>query len=155
MNFNKNKLNEIELKIQKYCIYQDRCKEDVIKKLKKRDVKDLEIEKIINQLIKDDFLNEQRFTNAFVLGRFRIKKWGKLKIKYFLIQKKISQDAIDIALSKIKEEDYITTIKKLLESKKRALRTEKNEFKKNAKITNYMKRKGFEPNLVWDIIINQ
>ena len=60
-----------------------------------------------------------------------------------------------MALSKIKEEDYITTINDLLERKKITLRTEKNEFKRNVKIANYMKRKGFEPNLVWDLIINQ
>lgn len=139
------------LKAQKYCAYQERCQQEVRNKLYEWGLYNDDIENIIANLIGENFINEERFAKAFAGGKFRIKKWGKTKIKAELKKKKISEYCIRSGLNEIKEEEYLQTLTALIH--KKITETKKGQaYQKNFKAAQYVISKGFESDLVWDII---
>ncbi len=135
-------------KARQFCAYQERCHKDVREKLYSLGLYKNSVEEIISELVQDNYLNEERFAIQFAGGKFRIKQWGKIKIKYELKQKNISEYCIKKALSEIDEVDYLKTLKKLLDQKKKLLKTEKNLFVKRKKLQDFMVQKGFEADLI-------
>ena len=93
-------VKEIELKLKKYCSYQDRCHIEVENKLKNFNLIKEAKNQIIFNLINEDYLNETRFCENFVRGKFKIKNWGKIKIKMELKSRKISNINIIKVLNK-------------------------------------------------------
>lgn len=139
-------------KMQNYCAYQDRCHREVRSKLLDLGVYGDRLEQIIADLIAENFLDEQRFANSFVGGKFRIKKWGRTKIKQELKMRDVSEYAIKKALlNEISEEDYLNTLQQLLEKKGR-LTAEPNAFKRKQKLAQYAISRGFESSLVWEVL---
>jgi regulatory protein len=108
MNKPKKTISEEEglYKAQRFCAYQERCVYELEIKLKEWGVPEKKASDIIDQLVEDNFINEQRFTMAYVRGKFRIKGWGKRKIKAGLIEKRIAADLIYEGLQTINELDY-------------------------------------------------
>ena len=137
--------------IRNYCAKSDRCQHQVLEKLKAYGVSYGVSEDILIELIQEDFVNDQRFSDSFCSGKFKIKKWGKKKIVYELKKLKISSVCIDSALKTIDFDDYISTANDLLLKKSLTLK-DKNIFVKKKKIADYMIRKGYESELVWDCI---
>ena len=141
--------NEALEKMKKYCAYQERCQSEVRQKLYDFELHNNDIENILCSLIEQNFINEERFAKNFVRGKFRQKKWGKIKIKQHLKQKQISDYCIKTGLEEIGTEDYLTTLD-LIISRKEKLISEENNFIKKQKIAKYAINKGFENDLVWD-----
>jgi len=138
-------------KIKNWCAYQERSHFETKAKLFEFGLSTIEVDEIIVVLISENFLNEERFAEAFSRGKFRIKHWGKNKIKAELKHRKISEYSIKKALKQIDDDDYYATLKKII-AKKTAEIKEKNEFKKKHKIYQYAVSRGFESNLVSDIL---
>ena len=134
-------------KIQAYCAYQERCHQDVIKKLKSWGLIPEAVDMLLGELMQHNFLNEERFARSFARGRFRIKKWGRIKIRVELKSKGVYTKCIDLALEEIDENDYYQTVKELLQ-KKSFLEKETNPFKRKAKLTRYLFSRGFEYDLI-------
>ncbi len=130
-------------KITHYCAYQERCVEEVRVKLKSLGVKDDLKNTIIAKLIKDNFLNEQRFASLFTSGKFRIKKWGKSKIYKALQQKRVPELFILDALNEIDDLEYCQTLGKLLQKKNEGIKDE-DLRKRNRKLINFAHSKGYE-----------
>jgi len=130
-------------KITHYCAYQERCVEEVRVKLKSLGVKDDLKSTIIAKLIKDNFLNEQRFASLFTSGKFRIKKWGKSKIYKALQQKRVPELFILDALNEIDDLEYCQTLGKLLQKKNEGIKDEDLK-KRNRKLINFAHSKGYE-----------
>ena len=139
-------------KLQQYCAYQERCHSEVKNKLYEYGVYGDDAEIIISKLIEEDYLNEQRFATQFTSGRFRLKQWGRVKIKYELKQKGVSEYCIKKALKIIDENDYEQTLQKLADQKLRSLRSEKNIFIKKRKLQDFLLQKGYEMDLVRELI---
>lgn len=138
-------------KAQKYCAYQERCQWDVEKKLAEWQVDDEIKDEIVSALISNNFINEERFALQFASGKFKIKNWGKHKIKSELSLKQISKFSINKALNSISDEEYQLTLHKLIEKKKKEI-SAISVFEKNQKIGQYLLAKGFESDLVWNAI---
>ena len=136
-------------KLEHYCAYQDRCHEEVIQKLRSMKMDLDEIDQIIVQLIADNFLNEERFACSYARGKHRIKHWGKIRIVNELKFRKISQYNINLALKEITTEEYEATFHNLAEQNWESIR-ESNPLKKRKKFCDYVLRKGFESNLVYE-----
>ena len=134
-------------KIKSFCAYQERCHLEVKQKLYSFGLYKNDVEKIIAQLIDENFLNEERFAIAFAGGKFRINQWGKVKIKYELQQKGISNYCISLALRNIDEEDYSITINKLTKAKWISLKSEQYIVREH-KTKNYLIQKGYEHSLI-------
>lgn len=135
-------------KIRHYCCYQERNHREVREKLYSMGLYAEQVEDIIGMLISDNFLNEERFALAFAGGRFRIKGWGRVKIRYEMKQQGISDYCIQKALQAIDDEAYMAMLEKHFELKAQTLKSEKNDFIKKNKIRNYLLQKGFELDLI-------
>ena len=138
-------------KIQHYCAYQERSHKEVKNKLYDYGLYTNEVDEILSQLISDGFLNEERFAKAFAGGKFRMKKWGKLKIENELNFLGLTKRCIASGLKEIESSDYSKTLKVLI--KKRAEQSvEMNLFKKRDKIARFVIGKGYESELVWEMV---
>jgi regulatory protein len=145
-------IQEIYQKITAWCAYQDRCHAEVRDKLYSYELKTDDINEIISKLIQESYLNEERFARSYAGGKFRIKKWGRKKILSGLKQKSVSPNCIKLGMQEIDEQDYELTMLMLIEKKNKELGKEKNDYIRNNKIAEYLIRKGYEPDMVWDII---
>lgn len=144
-------VDEALVKAMQYCAYQDRCHQEVEKKLDQLGMFETAKAHIINQLIKDDFLNEERFSKSFARGKFRIKKWGKIRIVRELKLRQISHFNIKTALKEIDGEEYLKTLHQLTAYKYNQLNqscTQKNR----QKIYQYLAYRGYENNLIYEAI---
>lgn len=135
-------------KLRHYCSYQERSHTEVKEKLYGFGLYKSEVEACISDLIENNYLNEERFATAFAGGKFRIKKWGKIKIKQGLKAKGVNDYCIKKALSTIPFEDYDSTLSKLARLKWTGLREEKNIFIKLRKTHDHLLQKGFESDLI-------
>jgi regulatory protein len=135
-------------KARHYCSYQERCHSEVKEKLYSLGLWKKEVEESLSTLIEEDYLNEQRFAIRFAGGRFRLKQWGKTRIRYEMKQKKVSDYCIQKALAAIDPEDYERTLGKLAAAKWTSLKGEKNIFNKKRKLQDYLLQKGYEGDLV-------
>ncbi|MFC4816527.1 MULTISPECIES: regulatory protein RecX [unclassified Flavobacterium] len=139
----------IQNKIEYYCAYQERCHEEVISKLKSFQLTTDEIDEYLVHLIENNYLNEERFACSFVRGKHNIKKWGKIRLINELKFKNISKYNIDIALKEISSESYFATFTALAEKEWETIR-ETNIQKKKRKFCDFLLRKGWESQLVFD-----
>ena len=135
-------------KIRNYCAYQERSHSEVKDKLYSFGLHKEDVEKTISQMIEENYLNEQRFAIQFAGGKFRLNKWGRVKIKYALKQKRVSDYCIRIALQQIDENAYQSTLLDLLEKKEKTIKGERNKFTKRRKLQQYLVQKGFETELI-------
>jgi regulatory protein len=142
-------LKEAIQKIEHFCSYQERCHEDIAAKLRSMKMNPDEIDTILVHLITENFLNEERFACSFARGKHRIKHWGKIRITNELRYKKITQTLIHKALQEITPEEYLNTFHNLAERQWDSIQ-ETNTLKKQKKWCDYLLRKGFESNLVYD-----
>jgi len=144
-------LQEATKKLEYYCAYQDRCHKEVTKKLKDMRMIPQSIDHIINHLIQEDYLNEERFAKSFARGKFNIKNWGRVRITNELKQRDISQYNIKIALKEINDTQYLTKLTALAK-KKAAQLNESNKNLRKKKLANYLLYRGWESHLVYDQI---
>ncbi len=134
-----------------FCAYRDRSQKEVEDKLNDLRMIPEAKEKIIITLMQENFLNEERFARSFVRGKFRIKKWGRIKITQELKKREISSPIIKLGLTEIKETDYRKALYELAEKKEEKI-TELNPFKKKKKLADHLLRKGYESQMVFECL---
>jgi regulatory protein len=138
-------------KAEDYCAYQERCQEEVRTKLYSYGLGMDDVEALLSQLIQSGFVNEERYAKAFCGGKFRQKKWGKVKIKQALAWRKISERLIRSALQEIDDEDYIRVIKEwIVKFKKQYKAPGLKEWQRKQKVIKALQAKGFESDLIID-----
>lgn len=143
-------IKEATLKLMQYCAYRDRSQKEVEDKLLEMRMIPEAREQIIIKLMQENFLNEERFARSFVRGKFRIKKWGRYKIKQELKLREISSPIIKLAMTEIDDRDYRSTLYALAEKKLNLLR-EPNPLKRKKKLTDHLLQKGYEAGLVFEV----
>ncbi|WP_298222495.1 regulatory protein RecX [Flavobacterium sp.] len=140
---------EVIQKMEHFCAYQERCHQEVIQKMRNMAMDSGNIDEIVVHLIQNNFLNEERFACSFARGKHRIKHWGNVRIVNELKVRNISQTNISIALKEIKSDEYFATFDALGERHWLSI-NEKNQLKKRKKFCDFMLRKGFESQLVYE-----
>ena len=110
------------------------------------------IDLLIIELIEFNFLNEERYARSFARGKFRIKKWGKLKIRLALKKREVYFKCIDFAMSEIDDKTYLNSLKELLQKKNDILK-ETNLYKRKMKLINYLVNRGYEYDLIQDALV--
>ena len=138
-------------KMAKYCAYQERCVKDVRDKLKTFEISEEEKAKIIDYLLDNRFVNDERYAKAFVRGKVNQSGWGVNKIRFHLIQKGIDKDIIEEALGQTDEEVYRQRLIDILKTKSKTVKAE-NDFERKRKLAAYAMQKGFEGSLVWEVL---
>lgn len=141
---------EAKAKIEYFCAYQERCHSEVEKKLFDWGLAPDQVDALIADLIQHNFLNEGRFAEAYVSGKFRIKKWGRNKIKMHLKQKRVNEYSIKKSLAEIEEEEYLKVLEELAIKKHREAKG--NKWEKRQKTYAYLTNRGYESGLIQDVL---
>ena len=144
-------VDEIKRKLENYCVYQDRCHKEIEQKMWDYQLIPEAKEMILLSLMKDNFLNEERFAKSYARGKFRIKSWGKPRIVRELKFRDISAYNIKTALKEIDETEYIKTIYRITENRNNVI-SEPNIYKRKKKLTDFLMRKGFENELIFKVV---
>lgn len=142
---------EARVKAMAYCAYQERSQQEVRDKLYEYGLHQEEVESLIADLIGENFINEERFAKAYAGGKFRMKQWGRHKIKQGLKQHRISDYCLRQGMEEIEPDEYYQTLLNLLEKKKGNLK-EKDLFTLKNKLARFAIGKGYEQDLVWEAI---
>ena len=155
--FNKKKKNpplstkEATLKAANFCAYQERSQQEVRNKLYDYGLHQVEVDEVLSDLITQGFVNEGRFAKAYAGGKFRMKQWGRIKILQGLKRHKISEYCMKMAMNEIDDDTYKTTLAELLKKKSLTFKSD-NDFERKTKIARYAIGRGFESELVWEVI---
>ncbi|HTA83081.1 MAG TPA: regulatory protein RecX [Bacteroidia bacterium] len=143
------------LRLQNYCAYTERTKQEVLKKMQGYSLSEGDAEIVMEKLIKAGFINETRFVKSFAGGKFRIKKWGKRKIEVEMKKKGISGELIEKGLNEVTENDYQETLDELLEKKWKLIMCSAKEDedyevkqRRKQKLMRYVLQKGYEMDIV-------
>ncbi len=134
-----------------FCAYQERTQQEVRERLKEWDVVGDDAEEVISELIQQNYLNEERFAKTFAGGKFRVKSWGKRKIKQHLQQRGISGYNLDQALKEIAQDDYRQVLTTLLDKKRQSIRDD-NPLVVKQKLVRYALSKGYESDLIFSVL---
>lgn len=135
--------------LKRYCAYQDRCHTEVERKLTEMRMIPQAKDEIIISLIENDYLNEERFALTFVKGKFRIKKWGRIRLRAELKKRKVSKYLIKSALQQISDVDYLASFEELANNKAPLIKAKSNLLKRK-KLADYLIYRGWESTLVYD-----
>ena len=148
----KYSFSEAIIKIESWCAYQDRCTFEVEQKLASWNISLEHQSEIIKHLLSNRFLDDKRFIESFISGKFKIKRWGKIKIKHHLIQKRIDKVSIQEGLKSIDLDAYLETMKHLAQ-KKFLEKKEKDDFWTiRRRLSTYLASKGYESDLIHDVV---
>ncbi|HEY4061855.1 MAG TPA: regulatory protein RecX [Puia sp.] len=140
-------------KARHYCAYQERCHTEVKEKLYSFGLHKKDVEAALSTLIEENYLNEERFAIQFSGGRFRMKQWGRVKIRYELKQKQVGEYCIKKALAAIDEDDYRKTLEKLAARKWATLQKEgEKSYIRRHRLQEYLQQKGYETDLVAGVV---
>lgn len=138
--------------LQSFCAYQDRCHQDARERLAELGVYGERAEQIIVDLINEKFLDEERFARSYARGRFKMKKWGRMKITRELKMRKISAYCIRKAMTEIDPEEYYQVMKDEIERRDRIESSARHPYLRRRKLADYMFTRGFESNLTWEML---
>ena len=137
-------------KVMAMCSQSERCRFDIVAKLRQWELSEEEITDALNYLIKERFLDEERFVRFYVNDKLRFNQWGKVKLSYMLRQKQIAEPIIRGALSQINEELYEQTVRNLLKAKVRSVKGASG-YERKGKLAVFAQSHGFEAELAFRI----
>jgi regulatory protein len=142
---------EALIKIRSICSRQEQCRQDILVKLSKWDVSEPDSEQIMQILKKEGFVDHNRYASSFANDKLKFNKWGKVKIRWMLRQKEISEDIIENALTLIDEDEYINILSAELRKKIKSLKSD-NEYDRKGKLVQFATQRGFEYEIISKVI---
>lgn len=148
---NEERLLKLKRSAERFTAYRERSPKEVVDKLAKWDAKPEEINQIIQELTEERFIDEQRFARAFCHDKFLVNKWGKRRIALELGRHQLSKEAVAEGLNYINAEEYERTLRHLAEQKWQKTK-EPDLFKRKQKTVAYLLQKGFETDLIWEVM---
>ena len=135
--------------LQHYCAYQDRCHQEAREKLRELGGGGEEGEAVIADLIRDKYLDEERFARSYARGKFKLKRWGRYRITRELKQREITDYCIRKAMTEIDADTYYTTLCSELERRQALEKPGQHPYLRRRRLADYMVKRGYESNLVW------
>lgn len=138
---------EIFVKLARLCSKSEQCSPDLRRKINELGGEGEMAEKIIVRLEKENYLNDERYAKAYVREKFRINKWGRIKMQYYLKMKGLPENIIGIGLAEINEDDYTQLVVKTMKEKAKTIR-KSNKFEKMGQIIRFAQGRGFEPEII-------
>ncbi|MBB4080003.1 regulatory protein [Lewinella aquimaris] len=138
--------------LQHYCAYQDRCHKEAREKLHELGFYGDPAEEVIVELIHEKYLDEERFARSYARGKFKIKRWGRYKIRAELRQRQLSAYCIKQAMKEIDQNEYYGTLCSELERRNGVEKAGQHPYLRRRKLADYMVKRGFESGLVWEAI---
>lgn len=148
----KYSFHEAQVKLESWCAYQDRCTFEIQTKLISWNIPLNQHDQLIDHLIKNRFLDDRRFAESFVSGKVKIKRWGRIKIKHHLIQKRLSKELIQFGLSTIDQTLYWNNLVDLTSRRLREAKKNEDKWHLRNRTAIFLASKGYERDLVFDAI---
>ncbi|PPK85574.1 regulatory protein [Neolewinella xylanilytica] len=138
--------------LQHYCAYQDRCHQEARDKLYELGYGGDAAEEVIVELIKEKYLDEERFARSYARGKFKMKKWGRYRIRRELKSRKLSDYCIRKAMTEIDDKEYYGTLCSELERRNALEKPGQHPYLKRRRLADYMVKRGYESGLVWQAL---
>jgi len=135
-------------KVMAMCSQSERCRYDIVAKLRQWEIPEEEITEAVDYLIKEHFLDEERFVRFFVNDKLRFNKWGKLKLRFMLRQKQIPETIVREALNQINDDLYLKTLHSLLKAKVKSIKGA-SDYERKGKLAVFAQGHGFEAELAF------
>ncbi len=139
--------NQAYAKMAQFCSRSEQCTTDIRKKIAAFGLNNESVDDIIKKLTDENFLNDERYVNAYISDKFKINKWGKIKLRYNLKIKGLPEDAIQSGLDNISDEDYKKVVIKTMKDKAKTIK-KKNKFDKMGQVIRFTQGRGFEPEII-------
>lgn len=138
---------DIFARIARICSRSEECTSDIRKKIKELGADEELLEKILQRLMDEKFVDDGRYVRAYVRDKFRINKWGKVKMRYYLKMKGIPDEIIEAGFEEIDPEEYASLLVKTMKEKAKSIR-KTNKFEKMGQLIRFAQGRGFEPELI-------
>jgi len=135
-------------KVMAMCSQSERCRFDIVTKLRQWELPEEEIAEAVDYLVKEHFLDEERFVRFFVNDKLRFNKWGKVKLRFMLRQKQIPETIVREALDQINDDLYLKTLHSLLKAKVKSIKGA-SDFERKGKLAVFAQGHGFEAELAF------
>lgn len=142
---------EGKTRAEAYCSAAEHCRSEVRAMLERHGAEKPDIESIINNLVKEGFIDDSRYARAFVHDKVRFAKWGRVKIAQALWQKRIPKDITDAALESIEDDEYLAALKDVVKAKFRTVKGA-TEYERKMKTMRSVCSRGYEPALVRKVL---
>lgn len=140
-------VTETYSKMAQLCSRSEQCSADIRKKIVAFEIMDELVEEIISKLKSEKFLDDERYVKAYVSDKFRLNKWGKIKIRHYLKAKGLSDNLIEIGLIEINEEQYKKALIATLKEKAKKVKSD-NKYERTGQIIRFAQSRGFEPEII-------
>lgn len=140
-------VKEAYSKMAQLCSRSEQCSADIRKKMIAWEIMDELVDEIIIKLKEEKFIDDERFVKAYVSDKFRLNKWGKIKMRYYLKAKGLNDELIEIGLNEIKDEQYKKVLISILKEKAKKIKSD-NKFEKMGQIIRFAQSRGFEPEVI-------
>ena len=140
-------VREAYAKMAQLCSRSEQCSADIRKKMVAYEIMDELVEEIITKLRKEKFLDDERYVKAYISDKFRLNKWGKIKMRYYLKANGLQDNIIEKALQEIKEEQYTKVLISTLKEKAKTIKSG-DKFEKMGQIIRFAQSRGFEPEII-------
>ncbi len=144
-------IQELKQKASAYCARSEHCISEVYTKLRQWNCNNDDCQLIIDELVENDFINEKRYAETYVKEKFKFNRWGNRKIAQALAQKRVDKKAVQQALELIDKEEYQNTLKQLIDKKEKSIKYS-NEYEKKTKLFRFAQSRGFENNLIENVL---
>ena len=133
------------------CSRQEKCSIEIREKLEKFKLPGAHVEKVLQTLKKEGFIDESRYAGMFVRDKLRFNRWGKIKIRYMLSAKQIPEEIIRNAIDGIDDHNYLEILKDEVIKKRRQIK-DNDPFKVRNKLARFAQQRGFEPGLIFQVL---
>lgn len=130
------------LRLSALCAQGEHCQWEMTEKLRKWEIDDEAQARIMERLVKDRYVDDERFARAFVLDKIRYNKWGRRKVEQALYQKHIADDIRRRTLDDVSDEEYLKVLQPLLKQKRRSTKAA-SDYEMNQKLIRFALGRGF------------
>ena len=140
-------VKEAYTKMAQLCSRSEQCSTDIRKKIIAYEIMDELVDEIISKLKEEKFIDDERYVKAYASDKFRLNKWGKVKIRHYLKAKGLSDDLIEKGLADINYDQYKKVLIATLKEKAKKVKID-NKFEKTGQIIRFAQSRGFEPEII-------
>ena len=148
----KYSFHEAQVKLESWCAYQDRCTFEIESKLASWHIPVDQYDQLINHLVQNRFLDDKRYAESFVSGKVKIKRWGRIKIKHHLIQKRLPKELINSGLATIDSDLYWNNLIDLTNRRLKEAKKNEDKWSLRKRTATFLASKGYEQDLIFDAI---
>ena len=133
---------EAYLQLTALCAQAEHCQWEMLEKMRRWELPEAEQARVMERLVRERFVDDERYTRAFIQDKIRYNKWGRRKVEQALWQKHIDEDIRQRLLDEVSDEEYLTVLRPLLKQKRKTTKAQ-NDYELNQKLMRFALGRGF------------